>query len=541
MKLRKHLLPLSLLTLLNFSPILLAEPDEDKSPPDKDKQEESSLRESTSNAASSDDGKGQKAPDKKDSEKPEKPEKPKASKGSVKIGGTEIHYVTDTGTMPILKDDGKVRANVFYVYYAATDAKGKRLSESTPRPITYCFNGGPGSSAVWLHLGGLGPKRVDTALDNRKPVPVANLVDNANSILDSTDLVFIDPVSTGLSRAAKGEKEDQFYGVNEDIESVGEFIRLFTTREQRWNSPKYLCGESYGVIRAAGLADYLQDKHSLYCNGLILVSGLLNFQTLCAATGNDLPYILDLPAYTATAHYHKKLAPDLQADLDKAVSEARKFAFGDYTLALFKGNALGAEDRKAIAAKLARLTGLQEDLILDHELRIDSGLFRRMLLKKEGKILGGYDGRVTGDDGVQTQDGPEFDPSASFVRGAISAAVNAYVRTNLAYESDNPYRVMAPLPWRYNSYGNRYVSMEQKLASAIKENPALRVLVMTGRRDLVVPEETMRYSVDHLPLPESLRGNIQFAEYEGGHMMYFNPPDAVKAHKDISEFIRGSR
>ena len=440
--------------------------------------------------------------------------------------------------MPILKEDGKTRANVFYVYYAATDAKGKRLSETTPRPISFCFNGGPGSSSVWLHLGGLGPKRVDTALDNRKPVPVAPILDNGNSILDSTDLVFIDPVSTGLSRAAKGEKEDQFYGVNEDIECVGEFIRLFTTRQQRWSSPKYLCGESYGVIRAAGLAAYLQEKHGFYCDGLLLISGLLNFQTLCGATGNDLPYILDLPAYTATAHYHKKLAPDLQANLEGAVNEARKFAFGDYTLALFKGSALGTDERKQIAAQLSHLTSLPEDLILDNDLRIDAGLFRRMLLKKEGKIIGGYDGREIGDDGVKTQDGPEFDPSASFVRGAISAAVNAYVRTTLAYESDLPYRVMAPLPWRYDSFSNRYVSMEPRLASAIKENPSLRVLVLTGRRDLVVPQETMHYSIDHLPLPESLRANIQYREYESGHMMYFNPPDAAKLHKDITEFIQ---
>lgn len=519
MKLPKFFLPL-LFSLVSFAPALHAAPDEDQ-PGSNVQQEEKGKKDA---------GKG---------DAPDKSEKPKESKGSVKIGGTELHYLASTGMMPILNDEGKPRANVFFVYYSATDAKGKRLAENGGRPITFCFNGGPGSSSVWLHLGGLGPKRVDTALDDRKPVPIAPIVDNTNSILDSTDLVFIDPVSTGLSRAAKGEKADQFFGVDEDIEAVGEFIRLFTTREQRWSSPKYLCGESYGVIRAAGLSNYLQEKHGLYCDGLMLISGLLNFQTLLSAPGNDQPYILDLPAYTATALYHKKLAADLQSNPDQAIKEAQKFAFSDYTLALFKGNTLGAAERKQIAAELARLTSLPEELILDNDLRIDSGLFRRMLLKKEGKIIGGYDARVIGDDGVKNQDGPEFDPSAAFVRGAISAAMNTYLRTTLGYDSDLPYRVMAPLPWRYEHFSNRYVSMEQKLASAIKENPALKVLIMTGRRDLVVPEETIHYSVDHLPLPESLRGNIQFREYDAGHMMYFNPPDAVKVHKDVFDFIHG--
>ena len=481
--------------------------------------------------------------EKKDDAKPadkEKEQKPKETKGVAMIGGAPVNYAVKTGTMPILKEDGTSRANVFFVYYEATDAKGKPLADTDPgkRPITFCFNGGPGSSAVWLHLGGLGPKRVDTALDDRKPQPLAKIVENANSILDATDLVFIDPVSTGLSRAAKGEKEDQFFGVDEDIESVGEFIRLFTTREQRWNSPKFLCGESYGGIRGAGLAAYLQEKHGLYLNGLLIISGLLNFQTLNDSAGNDLPCILTLPALTAVAHYHKKLAPDLQADRDRAVAESRKFAFGDYALALFKGNALTKPEHQKIAAQLARLTGLTEEQASDHNLRIDGGYFRKALLKKEGKILGGYDARVLGEDGEPGTPWPEFDPSAAFLRGAISAAVNAYVRGELGYDSDHPYRVLAPLPWRYSSYGNRYVSMEQRLASAIKQNPALRVLMLVGRSDLIVPEETMRYSVDHLTLPEDLRANISFAEYESGHMMYFNPPDAEKFRRDAVEFIR---
>jgi carboxypeptidase C (cathepsin A) len=482
--------------------------------------------------------------EKKDEAKPaDKEQKPKESKGAVTLGGALVNYVTKTGMMPILKDDGSTRANVFYVYYAAADAGGKRIGETNAasRPITFCFNGGPGSSAVWLHLGGLGPKRVDTALDNRKPDPLAKIVPNANSLLDATDLVFIDPVATGLSRAAKGEKEEQFLGVDEDIESVGEFIRMICTREKRWESPKFLCGESYGGIRGAGLVDYLQSKHGMYFSGVMIVSGLLNFQMLSDGYGNDLPYIATLPALTAVAHFHKKLAPDLQnADLEKAVAESRKFAFGDYTLALFKGNSLTKSEQQKIAAQLARFTGLSEEIALDHNLRIDSGFFRKMLLKKEGKILGGYDARILGEDGSPGNPWPEFDPSAAFVRGAISAAVNAYVRDELGFESDNPYRVMAPVPWSYTKYGNRYVSMEEHLANAIKQNPALRVLMLVGRSDLVVPEETMIYSVNHLPLPENLRANISFVEFAAGHMMYFNPPDAEKFRKDTVEFIKGA-
>ena len=466
-------------------------------------------------------------------------EAPKLHNSAVKIGGREIRYTVATGKLPVLKEDGTPRAEVFYVYYAATGARDRRLADADPaaRPLMFCFNGGPGSSAVWIHLGGLGPRRVNTLLDGRAAEPVAAIVDNPDSALDLTDLVFIDPVSTGLSRAAKGEKEEQFHGVDEDIESVGEFIRLFTTRERRWPSPKYLCGESYGVIRAAGLADYLQERHGMYFGGLVMVSGLLNWQVIGAQPGNDLPFILFLPSYTATAHYHKRLEPDLQADCAKAVAASRAFAEKDYALALFKGRAVGADERRRVAAEVARFTGLSSDLVVEQNLRIEPGFFRRMLLRKEGRILGAYDARVTAEDSDLSQGHPEFDPSATFVRGAVSAAINAYVRSELGYESDHPYRVLAPLPWRYTSFSNRYLSMEDRLGAAMKRNPALRMLVLTGRRDVVVPMDAMRYSVNHLPLPESLRGNVLFAEYESGHMMYFCAEDAARLHKDLAAFI----
>jgi len=479
-------------------------------------------------------------PEKKEEKKePEKDLPLKESKGAVTIAGAKVSYATRTGTLPILKEDGSPRASIFFVYYAATDAEGKRLAEKTPgaRPITFCFNGGPGSAAVWLHFGGLGPKRIDLPPDGLQSASRGALAENPNSVLDATDLVFIDPVGTGVSRPAKGEKGEQFWGVDEDVESIGEFIRLFTTREQRWGSPKYLCGESYGVLRASGLADYLQDKHGMYLDGLVFLSGLLNFQTLGADTANDLPYIIFLPTLTATAHYHKKLPADLQGDLDKAVTAAREFAQGPYTVALMKGRTIPPDQARPIAEQLSRFTGLDATFITDAHLRIEPALFRERLLRAEGRIVGRFDGRVTSEDSNRISPHPEFDPSFTNVIGPFSAAVNAYIRGELGFESDQPYRVLTPLNWNYKSFANRYVSMESHLADAMKSNARLRVLVLCSRRDLAVPEDSMLFSIAHLPIPASLRSNITFQRYESGHMMYLYAPDAEKLRRDLTAFF----
>jgi len=461
----------------------------------------------------------------------------------VTVGGTEVSYIAQTGTMPVFKEDGTPRANVFYVYYSAVGADGKRLAQgdAASRPITYCFNGGPGASAVWLHLGGLGPRRIEWPADGLTMTTVGRIIGNPNTILDVTDLVFIDPVSTGLSRAAKGEKAEQFFGVDEDIEAVSEFIRLFTTREQRWNSPKFLCGESYGVLRAAGVVDYLQDNHAMYFDGLMLISGLLNWQTLSADPGNDLPFITTLPAFTATAHYHRKLSPELQADFDKAVRDSRSFAFGEYATALLRGRTLPPEERRRIAERLAQLTGLTPQQVDEQELRVRPEFFREMLLRDQGKILGRFDARVTSEDANRGRLAPDFDPSLSNVIGAFSSSVNAYIRGELKYESDHPYRVLTGLPWRYTSFANKYVAMEPRLGDAMKQNPKLRVLVLVGRRDLAVPSDAMRYSMNHLPIPDSLRPNIRFVEYDSGHMMYLYAKDAERLRTDLAGFVRNGK
>jgi len=461
---------------------------------------------------------------------------------SVTIAGQRVTYVAETGMLPILKSDGTSRASIFYVAYTRTsDEKaesGKRKAETEKRPVTFCFNGGPGSASLWLHMGAFGPRRAKMNENGSQPPPPSQLVDNEYSILHATDLVFIDPVATGFSRAAKDEKADQFFGVDGDLDSVGEFIRLWTTRNERWLSPKFLCGESYGVYRAAGLADHLRGRYGLNLNGLILVSGVMDFATLYNVPGNDLPYPLLLPAYTAAAHFHKKLPADLQADLDKARAESRAFAQGDYTSALHQGAALAPEQRQKIIAQLARLTGLSADVIADNDLRIDESTFRKQLLHKEGLILGAYDARLTGRDGNAAGSGPGFDPSSAAVMGTFSGAMNSYVRSELKFEDDLPYELIAGVqPWNYGAK-NTFANTSERLASVMNQNPFLKILVLGGRCDLVCAVDAMHHSLDHMSLAPELRQNIRYAEYDSGHMMYINLPDLKKLQADVEKFIR---
>ncbi len=459
---------------------------------------------------------------------------------TVTIAGQRVTYVAETGMLPILKPDGTSRASVFYVAYTrvAENSESKKLkAEMQKRPVTFSFNGGPGSASVWLHLGALGPRRAQMNADGSQPPPPSGLVDNEYSILDASDLVFIDPVATGFSRAAKDEKAEQFFGVDADLDSVGEFIRLWTTRHERWLSPKFLCGESYGVYRAAGLADHLRGRYGLYLNGLILVSGVMDFATLYNVPGNDLPYPLLLPAYTAAAHFHKKLPPDLQADLTKALAESREFAKGEFSSALLKGAALTAEEKQKIVVELARLTGLTSEVLKDNNLRIDEGTFRKQLLHSEGLILGAYDARLTGSDGDPAAQGPGFDPSSAAVMGAFSAAMNSYARSELKFEDDLPYELIAGVqPWNYGQK-NMFANTSERLASVMNQNPYLKILVVGGRCDLVCAIDAMHHSLDHMALAPERRKNISYAEYDAGHMMYINLPDLKKLQADLEKFL----
>lgn len=459
--------------------------------------------------------------------------RPVLTTNSITIAGEHVTYAAETGMLPVLKADGTSRASIFYVAYTR-----QNQVDAAARPVMFCFNGGPGSASVWLHLGALGPRRARMNPDGSQPAPPFSLVDNEYSVLDTSDLVFIDPVATGFSRATKDEKPADFFGDAADLDSVGEFIRLWTTRHGRWLSPKYLCGESYGVFRAAGLADHLRGHYGMYLNGLVLVSGVLDFATLSGDTGNDLPYPLDLPAYTAAAHFHKKLPSDLQSDLGKALAESRQFARNDYTSALEAGAQLSESQRKKVIAELVRLTGLPEHVIVDNRLRIDPGVFRKQLLHDQGLILGAYDARLTGRDGDPSADGPAFDPSSTAVMGPFSAAMNSYVRGELKFEDDLPYELLAGVqPWNYGSRNN-YPNASDRLASVMNQNPYLRVLVCGGRCDLVCPIDTIRHSLEHMPLADAYRKNLTFAEFDAGHMMYINQPDLQKLQKVLDQFLR---
>lgn len=452
---------------------------------------------------------------------------------AVVIGGVRVGYVAETGMLPILKADGTSSANIFYTAYTKTGE-----TNNATRPVMFCFNGGPGSASVWLHLGALGPRRVKLNADGSLLPPPFALVDNEFSVLDASDLVFIDPVATGFSRPAKEDKAEEFFGDEGDLNSVGEFIRLWATRHDRWVSPKFLCGESYGVFRAAGLADHLRDRCGMYLNGLVLVSGVLDFGTIRSDLGNDLPFALILPAYTATAHFHKKLPADLQSDLDKALAESRMFAQGEFSTALQAGAALAPEARKKIVAELARLTGLTPSVIEDNNLRVGQGVFRKQLLRDQGLILGAYDARLTGRDGNPGGSGPMFDPSAAAVFGPFSACMNAYVRDELKFENDLPYEFLKGMPsWSYN-VDNSFPNAGRRLATAMNVNPHLKILVLGGRCDLVCPVDTMHHSLDHLPLADAYRTNVSYAEFDSGHMMYINLPDLQKWRTVVGKFVR---
>ncbi len=475
---------------------------------------------------------------KKDEIKKDPPKEELAeTKHTVVVDGKEISYTATAGTFILKEDDGSPKASVFYVAYIKDG-----VDDVHKRPLTFSFNGGPGSSSVWLHLGVLGPRRVQMDEEGNALPPPYRLVDNEHSLLDVTDLVFIDPVSTGYSRAAPGEEAKQFHGIEKDIESVGEFIRLCTTRFDRWSSPKFLIGESYGTTRAAGLSGYLQGRHGLYLNGIMLLSSVLSFQTVNFAVGNDLPYILFLPTYTATAWYHKQLADDLQQDLRETLKEVEAFALGDYTLALMKGATLPDDEREQIVQKLVRYTGLSHQYIEQTNLRINIHRFVKELLREQRRTVGRLDSRFTGIDRDAAGEKNEYDPSYAAIQGTYTATLNDYVRTELEFESDLPYEILTSLyeSWDYSKYKNQYVNVAETLRGAMSVNSFLKVFVANGYYDLATPYFATEYTFNHLGLDPSLQENISMAYYEAGHMMYVRKVSLGRLKKDLADFVRSA-
>lgn len=466
----------------------------------------------------------------------------------------KLLYRATAGAMPLKDEQGKTKAKVFFVAYeklaanepAATQpsqiSATRPAGEVTARPITFVFNGGPGAAAVWLHLGAVGPQRIDLDEVGNPPSPPHRLVNNAYTWLEATDLVFIDPVGTGFSRPVEGEKREQFYGVQEDIAWVADFIRLYVTQYQRWLSPKFIAGESYGTTRAGGLSEYLLDRYGIALNGVIMVSSVLDFQTIMPGDNNDLPYALYLPAYTAVAWYQKKLPAELQKDLKDTLAQSERWMRDVYIGLLAKGRSLSTGEQEQATAQLSRFTGLPASLIQRHNLRIGPGVFQKQLLAEARLLVGRFDGRMVGFDPKPASSWPAYDPSLSGYFAAYSSTFNHYVRWVLGYESALPYEVLTDKvqPWKYGDVGQGYLSVTDELRSALIKNPHLKVHFASGYYDLATPFAATVYTVDHLDIEPRLRANISLSFYESGHMMYHHRPSLIHLHEQIARFIRSA-
>jgi carboxypeptidase C (cathepsin A) len=453
----------------------------------------------------------------------------------VTLDGKPLKYTATAGRLPIKSGDGRIEAEMFFVAYTLDG------QEADKRPLTFCFNGGPGSASVWLHMGSVGPKQVVLQPNGFMPAAPYRMADNPNSLLDRSDLVFVDAIGTGFSRAANAEANKKFLAVKGDIEAFGEFIRLYLTRNDRWPSPLFVLGESYGTTRAAGIANYLGD-HGISFNGITLLSTAMDFGTLEWAKNNDVPYILLVPSFTMIAAYHKRLAPDLMQDLAKTRQEAERWAANDYMLALAKGDSLTPEERQKIIDQYARYTGLDRKLIDNANLRIDVGEFTHNLLLDQKLRVGRLDGRFTGPDPDGLLDTPFYDPTGSAIVPPYTAVFNNYVRTELGYKVDTPYRVFAYeepefRKWEWGSADQGFPNTAPGLRAAMVKNPYLKVLVMEGYYDLATPYAAANYSIDHLDLGPEYRNNVSFATYESGHMAYIESGAHAKMKRDLVEFM----
>ena len=460
---------------------------------------------------------------------------PVATRHQTTVDGKALRYTTTTGRMPIKRGDGRIDAEMFFVAYTLDGQEGSK------RPLTFCFNGGPGSATVWLHMGAVGPKQVVLEPNGFMPAAPYRITDNQNTLLDRSDLVFVDAIATGFSRAANAEMTKKFLSVQGDIEAFGEFIRMYITRYDRWTSPLFILGESYGTTRAAGIAGYLTD-HGISFNGITLLSTAMDFGTLEFAKNNDVPYVLLVPSFTMIAAYHKRLAPDLMQDLAKTRQEVEHWASTDYMLALAKGDGLSPEERQKTVDQYARYTGLDRKVVDNANLRINVGEFTHNLLLDQKLRVGRLDGRFTGVDPEGLLDTRFYDPTSSAILPPYTSVFNNYVRTELGYKVDVPYKVFAwdePAfqKWEWGDANKGYPNTGPGLRAALVKNPYLKVLVMEGYYDLATPYFAANYSVDHLDLGPNFRKNISFETYEAGHMVYVDNGSHQKMKKDLVDFM----
>ena len=479
--------------------------------------------------------------DKKTDAKPEAApaaeEKPSVTHHSITAHGKTLTYTATAGRLPIENEaDHKAEAQMFYVSYVLDGQQN-----SGKRPVTFIFNGGPGSATIWLHMGCFGPRRVVLHPDGTMPAPPFRLEDNDNTILDRTDLVFIDAIGTGYSRATTPELGKKFWGVSGDIAAFGEFIRLYLQRNSRWTSPIYLAGESYGTTRAAGLSGYLVD-HGVALNGVVLISTILNFQTLSFDIGNDLPYVLYLPTYATTAAYHHKLAPDVGGDMTKLQTEVEKFAAGEYASALQQGDALNAAGKEEVATKMARFSGLSKEYILRLNLRVDLSHFDTELLRQDDKIVGRLDGRFTGVNESGAEQEPDYDPSEAAIRPPYTAVFGDYVKKELGYQSDAVYYVLGGgvKSWDFSQakhgWETGFADTSAALRKAFVKNPYMRLYVAEGLFDAATPYFAADYTLNHMGLPAAAHRNIVRGRFDAGHMVYIEQNSMNKLNHDMQTF-----
>ncbi len=450
---------------------------------------------------------------------------------TITVSGKALAYTATTGRLPLKRADGKIEAEMFFVAYTLDG------QDAAKRPLTFSFNGGPGSASVWLHMGALGPKRVVLQQNGFMPAAPFRVEDNPDTLLDRSDIVMVDAMATGYSRAANAELTKKFLGVKGDVQAFGEFIRLYLSRYERWGSPLFLLGESYGTTRAAGLSGYLAD-HGIAFNGVTLLSTAVDFATLEWNGSNDLPYFLLVPSYSMIAAYHHKLASDLSGDVNKTREDVIRWSLNDYAAALSKGDTLSADDHRKIVEQLSRYIGLRPEVIEANNMRIDVPTFMRELLLDQKLVTGRLDGRFT----APNPGGRFFDPTSAAILPPYTSAFNNYLRAELNYKVDTPYRVFAydePVfqKWDWGNAEEGFPSTADGLRSAIIKNPYMKVLVMEGYYDLATPFAAANYTIDHLNLEAKYRERISYGTYNAGHMVYVDRAEHDKMKKDLVEFM----